>query len=198
MKFNLLDPEFKANIREQLSNNKSLNFSDFESTNIYNIQPTKSPESLLRKNNRSSLPVSTTNSTKIQVKSPCRQVSRIPQVIKPPSKPSPQPSPQHKKSRPSQIPKVNLNGSSCGGGTFVNISNTQKESPTNQPQSAPPFTKARCEAYMMTGDLMLNLSRTPQSSNLIATTHSKKVGVFFFDTCLKTISRSKVAQNSFS
>lgn len=165
-----LDPEFKTNIREQLSNNKSLHFSDFESTNIYNLKQNKSPESVLKKN-RSSLPISTTNSTKIQVKSPCRQVSRIPQVIKPPSKSNAPQSPQHKKSRPSQIPKVNLNG----GGTFLNITSPQKESPTNQPQSAPPFTKARCEAYMMTGDLMLNLSRTPQNSNLIAS-HSKKVG----------------------
>ncbi|KAL5283724.1 efa-6 family protein [Megaselia abdita] len=166
------DPEFKSNIREQLSNNKSLHFSDFEPANIYNIKQNKSPEAILQKN-RSSLPVST---TKIQVKSPCRQVSRIPQVIKPTSKPNAQQSPQHKKSRPSQIPKVNLNGSSSGGGggTFISITSPQRESPTNQPQSAPPFTKARCEAYMMTGDLMLNLSRTPQSSNLIAT-HSKKV-----------------------
>lgn len=104
-------------------------------------------------------------------------MSRIPQVIKPPTKPNAQQSPQHKKSKPSQIPKVNLNGSS--GGTFVNTSNPERESPTNQPQSAPPFTKARCEAYMMTGDLMLNLSRTPQTSNLIAT-HSKKVRRFLF------------------
>lgn len=167
-----VDPEFKSNIREQLSNNKTLHFSDFESTNIYNIKQNKSPESVLKKN-RSSLPISTTNATKIQVKSPCRQVSRIPQVIKPPAKSNAPQSPQNKKSRPSQIPKVNLNG----GGTFVNITSPQKESPTNQPQSAPPFTKARCEAYMMTGDLMLNLSRTPQSSNLIAT-HSKKVGFY--------------------
>ncbi|XP_059620866.1 PH and SEC7 domain-containing protein isoform X2 [Phlebotomus argentipes] len=34
--------------------------------------------------------------------------------------------------------------------------------------------KARFEAYMMTGDLILNLSRTPQSSGLI-TSHAKKV-----------------------
>lgn len=46
----------------------------------------------------------------------------------------------------------------------------------NEPISAPPQpAKApRFEAYMMTGDLILNLSRTPQSSNLIAT-HAKKV-----------------------
>lgn len=190
------DPALKTNIREQLSNNKSLHFSEFESTNIYNLKPKKSPELVVQKN-RSSLPISTTIPTKQQVKSPCRQVSRIPQVIKPSSKSNVELSPQHKKAKPSQIPKVNFNGSGGGGvgGPFVNIANAQKESPTNQPQSAPPFTKARCEAYMMTGDLMLNLSRTPQSSNLIAT-HSKKVG-FILPNINRYLRRQKLKTSLF-
>lgn len=48
----------------------------------------------------------------------------------------------------------------------------------SEPISAPPQpTKApRFEAYMMTGDLILNLSRTPQSGNLLSSSgHAKKV-----------------------
>lgn len=51
----------------------------------------------------------------------------------------------------------------------------QSQIPTsNGTINQPPVNKApRFEAYMMTGDLILNLSRTPQNSGLI--THSKKV-----------------------
>lgn len=51
----------------------------------------------------------------------------------------------------------------------------QSQIPTsNGTINQPPINKApRFEAYMMTGDLILNLSRTPQNSGLI--NHSKKV-----------------------
>ncbi|XP_055385023.1 PH and SEC7 domain-containing protein isoform X2 [Condylostylus longicornis] len=49
----------------------------------------------------------------------------------------------------------------------------QQQQQQNEPASQRPG-KARFEAYMMTGDLILNISRTSQSSNLIGT-HARKV-----------------------
>uniref|UniRef100_A0A1A9VVV9 PDZ domain-containing protein n=1 Tax=Glossina austeni TaxID=7395 RepID=A0A1A9VVV9_GLOAU len=134
--------------------------------------------------------------------SPTGRPSRIPQAVKCPQKPnSAQHSPQHKRPRPSQIPtkagiggacvaantvasNINGNTSQLGlqhsnsySGSNSRLQRTQlSEEKDSEPISAPPQpTKApRFEAYMMTGDLILNLSRTPQSSNLLPA-HAKKV-----------------------
>ncbi|GAB0092512.1 SEC7 domain-containing protein [Sergentomyia squamirostris] len=66
---------------------------------------------------------------------------------------------------PHGIKNRNLSHLPSSNGTNNN-NNSQMVQPANN--------KARFEAYMMTGDLILNLSRTPQSSGLI-TSHAKKV-----------------------
>lgn len=121
--------------------------------------------------------------------SPTFRPSRIPQALKavaPKSGAAQVQSPQHKRPRPSQIPTKASNGN---GLQPLQSSNSYSGSPAvtrqqrhsdrdsePEPHSAPPQpAKApRFEAYMMTGDLILNLSRTPQSSNLL-TAQAKKV-----------------------
>ncbi|XP_034127998.1 uncharacterized protein LOC117583650 isoform X4 [Drosophila guanche] len=112
-------------------------------------------------------------------------------------------SPQNKRPRSSQIPTKASNGNGNGNGNgsahnsqlppqSLQHSNSYSGSPVARPRisterepntdrepepnSAPPQpAKApRFEAYMMTGDLILNLSRTPQTSNHL-TTQAKKV-----------------------
>lgn len=119
--------------------------------------------------------------------SPTFRPSRIPQALKAAAqKPVPQvQSPQHKRPRPSQIPTKAANGNglqplqhsnSYSGSPAVSRQRHTEREPEQEPNSAPPQpAKApRFEAYMMTGDLILNLSRTPQSSNLL-TAQAKKV-----------------------
>ncbi|KAH8332706.1 hypothetical protein KR074_009261, partial [Drosophila pseudoananassae] len=120
--------------------------------------------------------------------SPTFRPSRIPQALKA-NAPKPVPvlhSPQHKRPRPSQIPTKASNGTGNGHPATqppLQHSNSYSGSPVTRPRfsaekepdqerepepnSAPPQpAKApRFEAYMMTGDLILNLSRTPQTSN---------------------------------
>ncbi|XP_016960445.1 PH and SEC7 domain-containing protein isoform X8 [Drosophila biarmipes] len=120
--------------------------------------------------------------------SPTFRPSRIPQALTKCAVPKPVPvlhSPQNKRPRPSQIPTKAANGN--GNGHTAQLppqslqhSNSYSGSPVTrqrftdreqerepEPNSAPPQpAKApRFEAYMMTGDLILNLSRTPQTSN---------------------------------
>ncbi|XP_039231734.1 PH and SEC7 domain-containing protein isoform X6 [Drosophila yakuba] len=120
--------------------------------------------------------------------SPTFRPSRIPQALTKCAVPKPVPvlhSPQNKRPRPSQIPTKAANGN--GNGHTAHLppqslqhSNSYSGSPVTrqrfadreperepEPNSAPPQpAKApRFEAYMMTGDLILNLSRTPQTSN---------------------------------
>lgn len=54
--------------------------------------------------------------------------------------------------------------------SHIPISNGQPSSPASAPKKQNP----RFEAYMMTGDLILNLSRTPQSTNLMPPAQAKK------------------------
>ncbi|XP_055851059.1 PH and SEC7 domain-containing protein isoform X2 [Episyrphus balteatus] len=192
------DPKIKARIKEQLASTKNLHYnsdSPRESPNIFDIKTSsRKSDPLTSSIRRPPTQLSPSSSTtKILVESPCRP-SRIPTALalKCPAPKNVQHSPQHKRPRPSQIPKANANG---GGGNNFQLTNSfytqQSEPGTNsnsnnfkelgdqqqqikEPQSAPPTTKARFEAYMMTGDLILNLSRTPQSSNLIPA-HAKKV-----------------------
>lgn len=106
---------------------------------------------------------------RISSSDPASRPSRIPQAIKSPthsvstvnaikSHSHPQSPQSAKQVLTSQIPTSN--------GSFNN-NGAIKE----QQQS-----KARFEAYMMTGDLILNLSRTPQSSGLLPM-QSKKVSI---------------------
>uniref|UniRef100_A0A1L8DVH4 PH and SEC7 domain-containing protein 4 n=1 Tax=Nyssomyia neivai TaxID=330878 RepID=A0A1L8DVH4_9DIPT len=60
------------------------------------------------------------------------------------------------------------------GNKMKNITHSSNGTNNNNNSQNVPPNKARFEAYMMTGDLILNLSRTPQSSGLI-TSHAKKV-----------------------
>ncbi|XP_068155646.1 PH and SEC7 domain-containing protein isoform X7 [Drosophila tropicalis] len=136
--------------------------------------------------------------------SPTSRPSRIPQALKITANPKPVPvlhSPQHKRPRPSQIPTKAANGNaqqpqqqqthqnylqqplqhsnSYSGSPVTRQRPNERESepePEPEPNSAPPQpAKApRFEAYMMTGDLILNLSRTPQPSNLLMA-QAKKV-----------------------
>nr|XP_017007449.2 PH and SEC7 domain-containing protein isoform X3 [Drosophila takahashii] len=122
--------------------------------------------------------------------SPTFRPSRIPQALTKCAVPKPVPvlhSPQNKRPRPSQIPTKASNGNGNGHAAqlppqSLQHSNSYSGSPVTrqrftdreqerdrepEPNSAPPQpAKApRFEAYMMTGDLILNLSRTPQTSN---------------------------------
>ncbi|KAH8357203.1 hypothetical protein KR084_009303, partial [Drosophila pseudotakahashii] len=120
--------------------------------------------------------------------SPTFRPSRIPQALTKCAVPKPVPvlhSPQNKRPRPSQIPTKASNGNGNGHTgqlppQSLQHSNSYSGSPVTrqrftdreqerepEPNSAPPQpAKApRFEAYMMTGDLILNLSRTPQTSN---------------------------------
>ncbi|XP_043652832.1 PH and SEC7 domain-containing protein isoform X1 [Drosophila teissieri] len=120
--------------------------------------------------------------------SPTFRPSRIPQALTKCAVPKPVPvlhSPQNKRPRPSQIPTKAANGNGNGHTGHLppqslQHSNSYSGSPVTrqrfadreperepEPNSAPPQpAKApRFEAYMMTGDLILNLSRTPQTSN---------------------------------
>ncbi|XP_034489115.1 putative uncharacterized protein DDB_G0271606 isoform X4 [Drosophila innubila] len=121
--------------------------------------------------------------------SPTFRPSRIPQALKSVAAPKQMPqvqSPQHKRPRPSQIPTKAANGNglqpplqhsnSYSGSPAVNRQRFTDREPEPEPNSAPPQpAKApRFEAYMMTGDLILNLSKTPQSSSLL-TAQAKKV-----------------------
>ncbi|XP_075145667.1 exchange factor for Arf 6 isoform X2 [Haematobia irritans] len=67
-------------------------------------------------------------------------------------------------------------GNTTAAASRQNKSNSSDDRDTPEPNSAPPQpAKApRFEAYMMTGDLILNLSRTPQTSNPLPV-HAKKV-----------------------
>lgn len=91
----------------------------------------------------------------------CRP-SRIPTIIRSPvhmPKNCTQSPPEQRIQKPSQLAN-NSNGTTNSASTCFGL--------------AEPAKKSGFEAYMMTGDLILNLSRTQQSSGLI-TSQSKKV-----------------------
>jgi len=149
------------------------------------------------------------NTTPTTSTSTLNRPSRIPTALKPaPKHPPVQHSPQHKRPKPSQIPTKFSNGktppatsnntqanplqhsNSYSGSancytspTHSSHENNVKNLETNSAPPQPVVKTPRFEAYMMTGDLILNLSRTPQSSNLL-TTHAKKVNVFNFFVCV--------------
>lgn len=168
----VLDPKVKARVRNYLAQTSNLHYSEIPDYDL-NASLPSSPR------------LSPTNSTKthgachrVTTSDPTCRPSRIPTIIKGTSKSCPQ-SPHGPKPKVSHIPTPN------GTNNFQPPSSPQQplsSSGTNQlssiqqnpPSHLEPNKRARFEAYMMTGDLMLNLSRTPQSSGLI-TSHSKKV-----------------------
>jgi PH and SEC7 domain-containing protein len=188
------DPKIKAHIKKYLAttSNQHLHNSDIQQQQQqhYNLDhinysnpssptayysPTDSPS----RTPSSSIPISqqrighrvTTSDPAAPTCRPSRIPSKIPQqqpnALSAPQSPHHQ-GKQQKRQHLSSIPTPN-------GTNNPNIplkpQSQQEEVPQSQP---PPPTKARFEAYMMTGDLILNLSRTPQSSGLIQP-HTKKI-----------------------
>lgn len=167
--------------------------SSASSTKIQMVESTTITTSVSNSNIAAS-PTSTAAAAGGDATSPTFRPSRIPQALKaiaPKSAAVQVQSPQHKRPRPSQIPTKASNGN---GLQPLQSSNSYSGSPAvtrqqrhsdrdsePEPHSAPPQpAKApRFEAYMMTGDLILNLSRTPQSSNLL-TAQAKKVTRYKF------------------
>lgn len=159
------DPKIKAHVQNYLDQN-SHSYSDSDSQSA---SPRLSPTSQL-----SARPHGACH--RITSSDPQCRPSRIPTIIRSPvhtsSKSCPQSPHGQNKSKLSQIPTVN------GSNNKLNSINTNSTNNGNAFGSNEPLAKKKSgfEAYMMTGDLILNLSRTQQSSELI-TTHSKKVSM---------------------
>ncbi|XP_055716096.1 PH and SEC7 domain-containing protein isoform X2 [Phlebotomus papatasi] len=152
------DPNVKAHVRKYLEQTSNLH-SDAE------IRPFNLNDSALS-------PKSSCGSSQGGVRvahSPASRPSRIPQIVRgqtvPPVTMSQAQPTKSAPQSPHGIKTKNLSHIPASNGTNNN-NNSQIVQPANN--------KARFEAYMMTGDLILNLSRTPQSSGLI-TSHAKKV-----------------------
>lgn len=119
--------------------------------------------------------------------------SRIPTIIRSPVHTSSKHTvikTETKLSRITQITKVNgsdhSSSSSCGD-TGHNKSNSIHNNSSNDGPHEEPSTKKKCgfEAYMMTGDLILNLSRTQQTSGI--TSNAKKVSFYGISARTQTI-----------
>lgn len=148
------------------------------------LASSNSPSSFHRENDTKSLsPTSSENSDnssggghakghKISSSDSLARKSKIPVNSSRASSWSAPQSPQAQKVRhTSQIPTPN-------GSKISNFNQPHQEKEQQQTKMQP--NKARFEAYMMTGDLILNLSRTPQNSDLLpATTKKVTVSVIF-------------------
>lgn len=178
-----IDPKIKAKVRRYLAQSNNVNYSDLSDCDLNASLPSSPTSTHSGKGNGSS---SGSNSNSNSCGSfqriggntvaaaaaasdpTCRKTSRIPTIIRSPahgvasSKSCPQSPYGQKVPKLSHIPTAAANGSSNSAPASATICTTE------------PNKKQRFEAFMMTGDLILNLSRTPQSSGLI-TTHSKKV-----------------------
>lgn len=151
----IADPKIKEDVQNYLDQNNH-HYSDCDSSSqsrSYSTSPHLSSPQLHHTNNTS-------------------RPSRIPTIIRSPVHMSSKHSAKSGQSEPrvpriSQIPKANGNSSSHS------VVTNNCAPPASQPNE--PTMKKKCgfEAYMMTGDLILNLSRTQQTSGI--TTHSKKV-----------------------
>lgn len=168
-----LDPKIKARVRNYLAQTSNLHYSEIPECDL-NASLPSSPTST----NRSATTASRQQRAILVQQSQdslCRK-SRIPTIIKSPvhvsSKNCPQSPHGQNKSKFSHIPTAN--------GT-IPPATTNSPLPQSSAYVGEPKPKQRIEAYMMTGDLILNLSRTPQSSGLI-TSHSKKVN-FILHCC---------------
>lgn len=172
--YTFLDPNIKAQIRKYLAQtSNAYHHSEIPNLDSSDIQLSDSSHHNISSHTKISKLINPSTSSKSLVSNhrttssdPTYRPSRIPQAIKSPthqpaainiSKSAPQ-SPHSGKSKTisSQIPTSN-------GSSNNNTCNSGFKEPS----------KARFEAYMMTGDLILNLSRTPQSSGLIPTQNRK-------------------------
>jgi hypothetical protein len=172
------DPKIKAHIKKYLANSSNQHHNSDQppyppdQINYSNYSPASSPS----RTSSSSIPVSqqrighrvTTSDPAASTCRPSRIPSKIPQQQSN-SWSAPQ-SPHHqakqKRQQLSSIPTPN--------GAFSPNSPLKQPPLSPQPEPAVPKQAPRFEAYMMTGDLILHLSRTPQSSGLIQP-HTKKV-----------------------
>ncbi|CAD7085354.1 unnamed protein product [Hermetia illucens] len=160
------DPAVKAHIKEHLARTSCLHHSDVSSLDFFDIRSTQKAVSASEEHTAVSNLAFERINTSIQRKSSgdsgCRK-SRIPTAVKSPAKTiSLQPS--NKKARTSNISSANGHNVTKADGCGQSVASTATH----------PSGKARFEAFMMTGDLILNLSRTPQSNSLIVS-QAKKV-----------------------
>lgn len=149
------DPKIKDHVRKYLANQNNLHYQQHQQihqdNNIsYSHIPTPLSPVI---NTNSNIPHRGHRISSSDSSAACRKTSRIPvNNSRIPSLSAPQ-SPQTLKPRyQSHIPTAN----------------------GSVPQKKQQHTPPRFEAYMMTGDLILNLSRTPQSSGLLPATQIKK------------------------
>lgn len=190
--FSFADPKIKAHVRKYLASisNQHPHSDGHLSQSSNPSSPTHhrhSPASPLSERGPSRIqPPSITPSRyghRVSTSDPACRPSRIPQAVQAKNSWSAPQSPHGlKPPRSSLIPTVN-------GGTPHQQQQQQQYSTTN---SSSPFfrqehphqnpfqqqqvPKKGFEAYMMTGDLILNLSRTPQSSGILP--QAKKVRLF--------------------
>lgn len=162
----ITDPAVKAHIKEHLARTSCLHHSDVSSLDFFDIRSTQKAVSASEEHTAVSNLAFERINTSIQRKSSgdsgCRK-SRIPTAVKSPAKTiSLQPS--NKKARTSNISSANGHNVTKADGCGQSVASTATH----------PSGKARFEAFMMTGDLILNLSRTPQSNSLIVS-QAKKV-----------------------
>ena len=199
-----VDPKIKARVRKYLAQTSNLHYSEIPECDL-NVSAPTSPAT---QHNTKKLSAGSQHfqqqlhqlqqqrsAAAAALDLSCRK-SRIPTIIKSPvhttSKNGPQ-SPQGQRiPKLSNIPTANgttfsTSTASAATTTTTTTTTTKSSSATAIPESKQANTKQRFEAYMMTGDLILNLSRTQQSSDLI-TTHSKKVKykyILFFKYFIK-------------
>lgn len=167
----LADPKIKEDVQNYLDQNNH-HYSDCDTTS----SQSRSCNNTSASPHLSSPQLHHTNSTS--------RPSRIPTIVRSPvhvvSKHSAQRSVQNELNKlpQRQIPVAKANGNTSSNNSShssshslgTNHNGTTTTSHTNEPTMK---KKSGFEAYMMTGDLILNLSRTQQTSGL--TSHSKKV-----------------------
>lgn len=147
------DPKIKARVRHYLAQSSNINYADIPDCDL-NISLPPSPTSTYSSKLHGSC-------QRVASSDPSCRKSRIPTIIRSPVQTSSKSCPQSPHGQKSKL------------SSYIPTANG-----TNSPAVvAEPNKKQRFEAYMMTGDLILNYSRTPQSSGLI-TSHTKKANSF--------------------
>ncbi|XP_058820112.1 PH and SEC7 domain-containing protein isoform X2 [Topomyia yanbarensis] len=189
------DPKIKAHVRKYLasisnqhphSDGHQLQYSN-PSSPIHNRHSPASPLSE-RGPSRIQSPVVTGGSTagsrhghRVSTSDPSCRPSRIPQAVQATKNSWSAPQSPHgvKVQRPSQIPTAN--GTSSASAVQQGHYHQQQQHSNQYSSSASAFyqqqpqppPKKGFEAFMMTGDLILNLSRTPQSSGILPQAKAK-------------------------
>lgn len=152
----LLDPKIKARVRKYLAQSSNHHYSDLSDIDLSAsiTSPQKlSPNAISAKPHGICHRVTSSDPT-------CRP-SRIPTIVKSPVHNTSRSCPQSPHGLKSKLPTI-ANGTS---------NNTLEE----------PSKQARFEAYIMTGDVIFNYSRTPPTP-VLAASHNKKV-IILFDIC---------------